>query len=420
MSGPPLRTDTIALPVRAGHAPSPKPPVRIFLGTEDGQWRAERVFVYSIERVRDPARVYEIHVLRDLPGFDRRGWRTGFTNYRFGIPELAGRHGRAIYNDVDQIYLADPGLLFDLDMGPHGYLAISPEDTSVMLIDCARMAPVWNLGEARRTDKDTLTRRAASTPERWGALAPGWNARDQEYVAGQFGSAPLHDPAPAALAAVPRAVLVPPASPRRALARAGAGRRRGGLSHLHAHATERAVRRDAGASPRTAAGRGRHARASGRDAEPARPGARHPIGAPLSRRWGAADGRRDRSPRRCHCVRSGLRRAVARGPGGCRRCHGSPGAAAHRGRPVGRRRAVRARTASRPRRRGRRRRASAAARRRALAPGDGGRWRPPSQAGLAARRTSPPAAPRLGDRLLRVATGRRRRRGAAPRVDAPR
>ncbi|MET0485201.1 MAG: hypothetical protein ABW216_05855, partial [Candidatus Rokuibacteriota bacterium] len=108
-------------------------------------------------------------MLRDLPGFDRRGWRTGFTNYRFAIPELAGRHGRAIYNDVDQIYLADPGLLFDLDMGPHGYLAISPEDTSVMLIDCAGMAPVWNLGEARRTDKDTLTRRAASTPERWGA-----------------------------------------------------------------------------------------------------------------------------------------------------------------------------------------------------------------------------------------------------------
>ena len=161
------------------------------------------------------------------------------------------------------------------------------------------------------------------------------------------GSAPLHDPAPAALAAVPRAVLVPPASPRRALARAGAGGRRGGLSHLHAHATERAARRDAGASPRTAAGRRRHARASGRDAEPARPGARHPIGAPLSRRRDAADGRRDRSSRRCHCVRSGLRRAVARGPDGCRRGHGSPGAAAHRGRPVGRRRAVRARAAAR-------------------------------------------------------------------------
>ena len=180
-----MTRDTVTLPVRAGHVPSPKPPVRIFLGTEDGQWRAERVFVYAIERVRDPARAYEIELLRDLPGFDRHGWRTGFTNYRFAVPDLGGGRGRAIYNDVDQVYLADPGLLFDLDMGPHGYLAISPEDTSVMLIDCARMEAVWNLAEARRADKDTLTRQAAATPERWGALAPGWNARDLEYIAGQ-------------------------------------------------------------------------------------------------------------------------------------------------------------------------------------------------------------------------------------------
>jgi hypothetical protein len=157
------------------------------VGTEDGQWRAERVLVYSIERVRDPARAYEIHLMRDLPGFDRRRWRTGFTNYRFAIPDLAGRQGRAIYNDVDQIYLADPGRLFDLELGEHGYLAISPLDTSVMLIDCARMAPVWNLQAARQSDKDTLTRRAAGTPGLWAALAPGWNARDTEYVAGESG-----------------------------------------------------------------------------------------------------------------------------------------------------------------------------------------------------------------------------------------
>jgi hypothetical protein len=159
--------------------------VRIFVGTEDGQWRAERIFVYSIERVRDPARIYEIHLMRDLTGFDRRGWRTGFTNYRFAVPDLAGRRGRAIYNDVDQIYLADPAVLFDLDLESHGYLAISPDETSVMLLDCARMGPVWNLAEARRADKDTLTRLAASMPGRSGPLAAAWNARDLEYVAGQ-------------------------------------------------------------------------------------------------------------------------------------------------------------------------------------------------------------------------------------------
>ena len=75
-----------------------------------------------------------------LPGFAQGRWRTGFTNFRFAIPDLAGGHGRAIYNDVDQIYLADPAPLFDLPMGDAGYLALTPADTAVMLLDCARMA----------------------------------------------------------------------------------------------------------------------------------------------------------------------------------------------------------------------------------------------------------------------------------------
>ncbi|TFG61325.1 MAG: hypothetical protein E4H32_07520, partial [Nitrospirales bacterium] len=82
----------------------PKTPVRIFVGTETAQARAERIFVWSIDVVRDPSRTYEIYLMKELNGFDRRRWLTGFTNYRFAIPELAGGSGRAIYNDVDQIY----------------------------------------------------------------------------------------------------------------------------------------------------------------------------------------------------------------------------------------------------------------------------------------------------------------------------
>ena len=55
-----------------GITPSPKPPVRIFLGSEPAQRRAERVFVWSVLKVRDPGRRYEIHVMKDLAGFDRR------------------------------------------------------------------------------------------------------------------------------------------------------------------------------------------------------------------------------------------------------------------------------------------------------------------------------------------------------------
>ena len=175
----------VTLGVRPGATPSDKPPVRIFLGTEDQQYRAERVFFYAIERIRDPSRVYEIHVMKNLAGFVRTGWRTGFTNYRFAIPDFAGRHGRAIYNDVDQIYTADPARLFDLDLGGHGYLAVSASDTSVMLLDCARMAEWWNHAAAMSETKDRLLSRVKRVPGIWGAMDGGWNARDMEFVEGQ-------------------------------------------------------------------------------------------------------------------------------------------------------------------------------------------------------------------------------------------
>jgi len=179
------RPYVVTLEARPGTPASAKPPVRIFLGTQDEQWRAERVFFYAIERVRDPARAYEIHVMKNLAGYQRKGWRTGFTNYRFAIPDYAGRTGKAIYNDVDQIYTADPALLFDLDLGEHGYRAVSASDTSVMLLDCARMAEWWNLDTATRGSKGQLLGKVKAQPGLWAPLDAGWNARDMEFVEGQ-------------------------------------------------------------------------------------------------------------------------------------------------------------------------------------------------------------------------------------------
>ena len=45
--------DLVVLGVEPGRTPSTLPPVRIFLGTEEGQYRAERVFVWSVLQVRD-------------------------------------------------------------------------------------------------------------------------------------------------------------------------------------------------------------------------------------------------------------------------------------------------------------------------------------------------------------------------------
>jgi len=171
----------IVLPARHGLAPSTKPPVRIYVGTEAGQYRAERVFVYSVDKFRDPSRVYEIHMMKDVRGYDRRWWLTGFTNYRFAIAEWAGPTGRAIYNDVDQVFLADPAELFDSDMGGKGFLAISPDDTAVMLIDCERMRTIWTHEVVSHTPRKKIEK--MSRPE-CGKLEACWHARDFDYVPG--------------------------------------------------------------------------------------------------------------------------------------------------------------------------------------------------------------------------------------------
>ncbi|MFI5216288.1 MAG: ELM1/GtrOC1 family putative glycosyltransferase [Candidatus Limnocylindria bacterium] len=180
-----LNPECLTLPARAGARESGKPPVRLFLGTEPAQQRAERVFLWSIERVRDPGRTYQIWLMKSLAGFQTAGWTTGFTNYRFAIPHFAGGAGRALYNDVDQIYLADPAQLFDLALDGHGFLAIAPDDSSVMLLDCARMTPLWSLERAQRASKAELLREALAVPGLYGPLAGEWNARDGEYQAGR-------------------------------------------------------------------------------------------------------------------------------------------------------------------------------------------------------------------------------------------
>lgn len=178
-------SETIVLDVAPGVTPSDRPPVRIFVGTEPEQFRAERVFVWSILKHRNPARRYEIHLMKDLVGFNRDKWKTGFTCYRYGIPTFAGGTGRAIYNDVDQIYLADPAELFDIEMHGKGQLGIDERESSVMLLDCERMSRIWPYADAQRGEKHKHFRAAVHSAGLWGPLPGIWNARDGEYVAGE-------------------------------------------------------------------------------------------------------------------------------------------------------------------------------------------------------------------------------------------
>ncbi|MEM7505398.1 MAG: class I SAM-dependent methyltransferase [Pseudomonadota bacterium] len=157
------------------------PAVRIFLGTEPGQYRATRTFIWSVMKVRDPSRRYEIYLMSDLAGIDREGWKTGFTNYRYAIPHLAGGTGRAIYNDVDQIYLSDPAKLFDMAMNSKGVLAIDAHENSVMLIDCEVMATHWTLEDVQAGKKHAHFKGAVTDNGLFGPMPGTWNSRDGEY-----------------------------------------------------------------------------------------------------------------------------------------------------------------------------------------------------------------------------------------------
>lgn len=180
-AGATVRPECICLAPEPDIAASERPPVRIFLGTEPGQYRATRVFVWSVMKHRDPARAYEIHLMSDLAGIERAGWKTGFTNYRYAIPALAGEAGRAIYNDVDQIYLSDPAELFDMEMAGKGVLAISVKENSVMLIDCDVMAPLWRMEDVKAGQGHAHFKGVMAENDLFGEMPGTWNSRDGEF-----------------------------------------------------------------------------------------------------------------------------------------------------------------------------------------------------------------------------------------------
>ena len=159
-------------------------PVCIYIGSEPAQHRAERVLLWSIHKHRDPDRHYKIYIMKDLAGFDRASWKTGFTAYRYAIPTMAGYDGRAIYNDVDQIYLRDPALLQDEQMHGAAVLAVDCRDTSVMLLDCGQLKNVWTKEVVQETGPSglhTAMLKRVRQGDLIGDLPGHWNSRDHEY-----------------------------------------------------------------------------------------------------------------------------------------------------------------------------------------------------------------------------------------------
>lgn len=138
-------------------------PIKIFVGSEIGNEKAEKALHWSI--INTSTVPVEINWMDDRyegsvwegwnKGRDSRdqntgvGWKTNFSCFRWAIPELCGFKGKAIYLDVDQIVLKDIKQMWELPLKNYAALAIRPERTDVMLIDCEKFSGDW----WRRIDK---------------------------------------------------------------------------------------------------------------------------------------------------------------------------------------------------------------------------------------------------------------------------
>jgi Glycosyl transferase family 8 len=120
--------------------------IRVYIGTEAPQWLPTEVLKHSARR-RSRSDI-EFHELKNIPLKLKFKMYTGFSFYRFSIPEACHFEGRALYLDADIMVLSDLKDLIEKEMRGKGVLArpCPPVSyfTSVMLLDCARLTS-WKI-----------------------------------------------------------------------------------------------------------------------------------------------------------------------------------------------------------------------------------------------------------------------------------
>jgi len=188
------------------------PPIRVFVGSGTPHLVEETVFAHSVlsQANREVSVVVvdaSTHEVRDFGSDERRPlpeqWRgrlsgaTAFSFARFGIPELCGYEGRAIYCEADQLALADVCDLWDHDLGSDALAAVPHEATrhpspfqtsghlsSVVLFDNARCRALGVVDIAERIGSGELEYQdAISMTDAFvdtlglaiGSLHPRWN-----------------------------------------------------------------------------------------------------------------------------------------------------------------------------------------------------------------------------------------------------
>lgn len=155
--------------------------VPVFIGTAPEHFEAERALENSIKANSPTASISWMR--KGDPGWDfiDRG-PTGFTMFRFCVPELMGFEGQAIYLDVDMLVLADLEQL--LAYGEPGkWVCHNSEDTDcVSVIDCScvRQLPSWpSIDEMAQGQLRKWHTRAFLEPVIVRSIPDEWNSRDR-------------------------------------------------------------------------------------------------------------------------------------------------------------------------------------------------------------------------------------------------
>jgi hypothetical protein len=142
--------------------------IRIYIGTAEKYRPIEGEIEYAIRS----------NASEDLDiTFMRAGWRglaptgcTGFSMYRYAIPELTGWHGFAIYLDVDMLVVGDIAELWEYRF-PGRWSVLKDGSQEVMVIDC-RTNVVPTVPFLNRMHKSQI-----AIPERR-VIPPEWNCED--------------------------------------------------------------------------------------------------------------------------------------------------------------------------------------------------------------------------------------------------
>jgi len=159
--------------------------IRIFVGTSETEDRwIERVLVYTL--LQNTERELEITMLRPsmFEDWDKTGWGTPFTCFRYAIPHMCDFKGKAIYMDCDQMNFRDIGDFYDTDLGDCAFgmvwdeLNMNPKEfagtdrergwfsDSMVLIDCEKAAqwidPIEDIAKCNWGYKNVFSKKIGS------------------------------------------------------------------------------------------------------------------------------------------------------------------------------------------------------------------------------------------------------------------